>query len=51
MFGGRAGSEFGSFFETHALVAEIGEQAVAALGRAFHRFAMRMEPIPPFLGF
>src|SRR5204862_7093013 len=39
----------GALLEPHAMIAQIRQQAVARLGGAFHRFAMRMKPIPPFL--
>src|SRR5260221_1086886 len=38
-------------WEAHAIVAQIREQAIVHLGGPFHRFAMRMEPITPLLGF
>ena len=41
----------GAFGQPHALVAEIGKQAVTQLGGAFDCLAVSMKPVAPFLGF
>jgi len=40
-----------AFGQSHALIAEIGKEAVAHLGGAFDGFPMGMKPVAPFLGF
>lgn len=44
------GGQWRAGLEPHAIVTEVGEDAVADLGGAFDGFAMGMEPIAAFLG-
>ena len=48
--GGFAGGQRCALLEPHAVVAEIGEEAVAHLGGALDGLAVGMEPVAPFLG-
>jgi len=43
-------SQARAFREAHPVVAQIGLQAVTHLGGALDRLAVRVKPVPPFLG-
>ena len=49
--GGLPLGQWGCFGQTHAIVAEIGQETVAQLRGAFDGLSVGMEPVASFLGF